>query len=164
MDYGYKGDGIWGGGLWFALIAIFLVILFAFWRRRDDEGAGGIASLLPAALAMLGNKKNCDEGYGFHHHESVEFAKQQAIDTGKIIHEVDKQGCLTRENQNNLAMIELRERACKAETEVAILKSAEKTNGRLAEFESWVKANLIPRPNYTPFGGWPYECMPRASC
>ena len=90
-------------GIWFALLVIFLVVLFVLFRRRET----GLETLLPTALSFM-NKKHGDGE--FHDHRMTELLVKQAEDTGKIKKEIEEQSsdferaiCRVIENQNKCA-------------------------------------------------------------
>jgi len=84
-DHCRRDGGGYNFGIWFAFIVIFLIVLFAFWRRHDGN-EGGWAALLPAITAFLGNRGHG----GCHHDQLTEILKDQARDTGAVKHDIDK--------------------------------------------------------------------------
>lgn len=93
------GHDSFGGGLWFAMIAIFLVVLFVLIRR--DRHDGGYENMLPAMLPYMNANKG--HGGGYEDYKLTELLKDQAKDTGAIIHNNDQQ---TAQLQHTLDMQE----------------------------------------------------------
>lgn len=113
---GSWGGGYGGGGIGLFLLAIFLIVLFSLFRRGNDgwgEGHGynhggygygvhGCGGVGVGTISMVSA-------------EMAELSKDQALDTGRIIHAIDNQTCdLERMNLQNI-IDEQRERAICAE-------------------------------------------------
>lgn len=173
---GHDGYGQWQGAWIFALVIIFLAVLFIAFRHNRNEG--GYENLLP--LAMLGHKKH---GCDLDDWKMTEMIKDQAMDTGKIIHDVDTQtaqlqrsmdaqNCLVRDkigevlaNQNKCAweserlynqryIDEMRDKM--AELRLMVSEKDNRFLHRQTMNElAAIKCGMVKEPRFLPSGGYP---------
>jgi hypothetical protein len=80
--YGFGGGGAWWGFAFIVFIIFAIIIAFAWLGGKRDHG--GLEQFLPLLGLMKGN---WGDGDGCRHTEAI---KDQAKDTGQIIHNQDK--------------------------------------------------------------------------
>ena len=155
---GLASGGSWMG-LWvFAFLIIFFIVLIFLWRRHGEEGSG-VERLLPFLGLMKGN--DC---------KHTELVKDQAVDTGKIIHDIDVRSCEIKQTMDhNTRFLEknidsfryeqekertadLRAQLVEEKTKNAICKSHDDLKGEIV----CLKDKVLTAPPYYPKGGW-YE-------
>ena len=188
MDgYGKDYGAVACGGNWiFALVIIFLAVLLVAWRRHEGAEHGGSFKDVFAALAMskLGNGKGHCSDESFHDFKATMLAKDQAVDTGRIIHNQDlqeektrKEVCETKFNQERLAYeatkdakntkiqelvaenTELKTLGAMGMFKSEVFQKMDQQYGRLQQHLDKVECEMLKRPPVWPQVGTPTTCL-----